>query len=194
MVPSRAFESGRAAMRPRAAQRERLELLNMGNQSIDDGWDELIWLWLKGCLFGGVAVLGYQVRDYLLERLGKVAPAEKRPFNDAWSRNAVLVAVADIANTAKHFQLRDRNNWPRIARTKKVRHGKTSVGELYVNARGEFIVKRQTGVPTYVVEVEGGKRFDLYSFMHEVLEHWKAELKAHGIRTRRQPATTLHGT
>lgn len=144
--------------------------------------------------FYNFCITAHSVRDYLLERLGKIKKADTKPFNDAWSKIPVLVAVADVANTAKHFQLRNKDGSPRSSHTKHVRHGKTTMAEVYINDRGELIVKKKTGAPTYVIEVEGGGEFELYAFMDEVVSHWKQQLKSHGIRTRRQSLAQLHGT
>ena len=62
--------------------------------------------------FYNFCITAHSVRDYFLERLGKITRAHRKPFNDTWSKNPVLVAVADIANTAKHFQLRHPNGSP----------------------------------------------------------------------------------
>lgn len=144
--------------------------------------------------FYNFCITAHSIRDYLLEHLGKLADADTQPFHEAWSKNAVLVAVGEIANTAKHFQLRKRDKSLKILKTKGVRGGKTTVAEVYVNGRGQLLVKKQSNVSTYVIKVKGGKSFELYAFMDEVVNYWKKELKTHGVRIRNQSNTQLHGT
>lgn len=144
--------------------------------------------------FYNFCITAHSLRDYLLEHLGKVEKSGAQPFHDAWSQNSVLVAVSEIANTAKHFKLRKNDGSLKATKTKQVTGGATTIAEVYVNDRGESMVNKRSNVPTYVIEVEGGKRFELYTFMDEVMMYWKTELKAHGLRIRRQSHAQLHGT
>ena len=144
--------------------------------------------------FYNFCITAHSLRDYLLEHLGKLASADTQPLHEAWSKSAVLVAVGEIANTAKHFQLRKHDKSLKLLKTEGVRSGRTTIAEVYVNDRGQFLVKKRSNVSTYVVKVEGGKNFELYAFMDEVVKYWKSELKAHGIRVRSQSHAQLHGT
>jgi hypothetical protein len=120
--------------------------------------------------------------------------ADAQPYHDAWSKSSVLLAVSEIANTAKHFQLRKCDRSLKAPRTERVREGKTSFVDVYVDDRGQYFVQKKSGVPTYVIEIKGGRKFELYAFMNEVAKYWKQELRAHGIRIRRQSSSQLHGT
>ena len=145
--------------------------------------------------FFNFCITAQSLRDYFFERLNKISPADQQPVNDAWALVPTIVAVSDIANTAKHFQLRDRKTkLPRAPRTIRVRRGRTTEAHVYTNANGEFQVVKRTGVPTYVVEVQGGKTYELYAFMAEVVDFWRAQLKSYGIKIRRQSLRQLHGT
>jgi hypothetical protein len=136
----------------------------------------------------------HSLRDYLLERLGNVSDRDRQPYHDAWSKNPLIHAVAEIANSAKHFQLRFRKTGaPRAPATRRVRRGRASVVHVFSNDMGELKVEKQTNVPTYYVHLSDGTSHELYSFMSAVEQHWSAELRGHGIRPRRQPFERLSG-
>lgn len=144
--------------------------------------------------FYNFCITAHSLKDHLLERLGKTTDAAKQPYHDAWSKIPVLVAAADIANSAKHFQLRDRRTGlPRRPRTREVGAGRTSGADVYVNAVGDVRIVRRTGIRTIVVTLEDGRRFELYQFMDAVTKYWRQELASLGITCRRQPLRTLHG-
>jgi hypothetical protein len=136
----------------------------------------------------------HSLRDYLLERLGKVSALDCQPFHDAWSKSPFIRAVADIANSAKHFQLRDsKTKALRTPTTQRVRPGRTTVVRVLANDAGDIKVERHTNVPTYYVHLSDGTSHELYSFMSAVEKHWLAELRSHGIRPRRQTWERLSG-
>ncbi|MDR3099428.1 MAG: hypothetical protein LBV73_20455, partial [Paraburkholderia sp.] len=56
--------------------------------------------------FFNFCITAHAMRDYVLERLGKIQKDEQQPFIDEWNKCPLLVAAGEIANTAKHFQLR----------------------------------------------------------------------------------------
>jgi hypothetical protein len=144
--------------------------------------------------FYNFCITASSLRDYLLERLGKTTSSAKQPFYDRWATEPVLVAAADIANSAKHFQLRDqKTNAPKTPRTKHVGAGKTSGADVYINDAGDVQIVRRTGVPTIMVTLEDGRKFELYSFMEEVTKYWRTELTTAGINVRRQTWRQLHG-
>ena len=59
--------------------------------------------------FFNFCVTAHAMRDYCLEYLCKLTKSDKQPFHDAWNAVPSLVAAMEIANSAKHFVLRDRN-------------------------------------------------------------------------------------
>jgi hypothetical protein len=145
--------------------------------------------------FYNFCISAHSIRDYALERLGKILPADQQPLNELWAKNMALVAVSEIANTAKHFQLRhDKKRLPRTTKTKRVRQGLTTNALFFTNESGELETIKMIGVPTYVIEVDGGRKFELYEFMDTVVTYWRAELKGYGIQVRRQSFRQLHGS
>lgn len=144
--------------------------------------------------FYNFCITAQSLRDFYLERIGKASKHDRRPFELLWSKVPVVVAVADIANSAKHFQLREPGSGsPRIPRTRKVGAGKTSAVDLYVDDKEKLHAIKRTGILTLVVTLGDGFRFELYSFMEAVLEYWRVELANIGIKVRRQTWKALHG-
>src|SRR5436309_448515 len=72
--------------------------------------------------FFNFCVTAASMRDYTLEHLKKTTPAQKRPYYANWSGVPALVAAAEIANSTKHFVLRDRaTGQPASVKTRSVR-------------------------------------------------------------------------
>lgn len=143
--------------------------------------------------FYNFCITAHSMRDHLLERLGKVNAQDRQPFFDAWQLQPSIVAVADIANTAKHFQLRTKSGQLKTAKTKKVGPGATTVFDIFLASDGKPIVRKRTGVKTIVVTLEDGRRLEMYPFMAAVMSYWKDVLSFHGIRVHRQSWASLHG-
>jgi len=133
------------------------------------------------------------MRDYFLERMAKIAAADRQPYHDVWVKEPLLVAAGEIANSTKHFVLRDRKTRaPRQPKTKRVRLGRSNFADVYVSADGRAVVVRQSAPDIFVV-LSDNTRHELYSFMTAILKYWEAYLKANGIRVRRQPFAKLRG-
>ena len=143
--------------------------------------------------FYNFCITAHSLRDYLLERLNKTSFADRQAFEDRWSQVPVLVSVSEIANTAKHFQLRKRSGDPKSPRTRKVVRAHTTMYDVYLNEHKEVQVVPRLKVPTLNIWNLDGSGFDLYTFMDEVEKYWKAELKSHGITIRKQPERVLQG-
>jgi hypothetical protein len=133
------------------------------------------------------------MRDYVLERLGKISDADRQPYHDMWAKQPLLVAAGEIANATKHFVLRHRKTRAaRHAKTKRVRLGRSNFADVYVSADGRAVVVRQS-TPDIFVVLSDNSRHELYSFMTAILKYWEGYLKANGIRVRRQPFAKLRG-
>lgn len=143
--------------------------------------------------FFNFCVTAHSMRDYLLERLGMSHPSARQPLEQLWSRESLLVAVADIANSTKHFVLRDkRTHAPRTPRTRRVGLNKAAFIDLYVNAQGTFkaVPVRASSIS---VCLSDGTTHDLYTFMTGVLKYWHTFMLSKGIRVRRQSIGQLRG-
>jgi hypothetical protein len=143
--------------------------------------------------FFNFCVTAHAMRDYLLEYLGKIERKDKQPYHELWNKIPPLAAARDIANSSKHFELRERTTGERKAvSTLAVRRRKSSYVELFSNGRGEFqfvVVE----APDISVKLSDGTVLLLYEFTHEVLAHWRSCLSQHGIKVRRQSLSRLSG-
>ena len=143
--------------------------------------------------FYNFCITAQALRDYFFERKGLIQSQQKQPFNDLWKKNEFLVAVSEIANTAKHFMLRDlKTRKPKQVKTKKVRVKKSKFIDIYMNDEGD-IYTEEIFAPDCVVTLENGSKYHLYTFTKEVLEYWYKFLKSNSIPIRRQPLKRLTG-
>ncbi len=142
--------------------------------------------------FFNFCITAHSLRDYFLEWAGKAGPSDRQPFEQAWSQEPLLGAVADIANSAKHFRLRSRGGAPRTPGTKRVGRRRRVVVDIFASEIGRFAFVPRT-VPDLTVTVSDGRRFELYAFMDGVTTYWRDYLGSHGIKLRRQPFGTLRG-
>lgn len=143
--------------------------------------------------FFNFCVTSASMRDYTLEHLKKVLPAQQGPYYDTWSKIPALVAAAEIANSSKHFVLRDRSTGrPKNIKTRAVRLTRSSFVDIYVNAAGD--TKAVRAVRTEVsVTLSDGQVLELYAFTEELLQYWKNFLASLGLKVRRQPFARLAG-
>jgi hypothetical protein len=144
--------------------------------------------------FFNFCVTAHGMRDYLLEHLGKVTPQDKTPFYKQWEANSILVAVSEIANSSKHFCLRDsKTNLPKRIKTRRVTLRKSKFIDVYVNSEGDLKLVERLG-NDIAVTLSDGSYFELHAFTGEVLKYWKATLLSHGIHISKQPFARLQGT
>ena len=137
--------------------------------------------------FFNFCVTAASMRDYTLEYLNKVTPAQQKPYYDAWANIPTLVAAAEIANSSKHFVLRDRSTGrPKSAKTRAVRMKKSAFVDIYANAAGDIKTVRADSIEVSVT-LSDGKVLELYAFTHEILKYWKSFLASEGVKVRRQP-------
>ena len=143
--------------------------------------------------FYNFCITAQALRDYFFERKGLTELQQKKPYYELWKKNEFLVAVSEIANTAKHFTLRDiRTSKPKQAKTKKVRTNKSKFVDIYINDKDE-IITHMTEAPDCVVTLENGSKYHLYMFTRKVLEYWYNFLKSESIPIRRQSLKRLVG-
>ena len=103
------------------------------------------------------------------------------------------MAVSEIANTAKHFTLRDiKTRKPKGTKTKKLRTKKSKFVDIYMNDKDDIFTK-EVEAPDCMVTVEDGSKYSLYMFTKEVLDYWYNFLKLQSIPIRKQPLKRLIG-
>jgi hypothetical protein len=143
--------------------------------------------------FYNFCVTAASMRDYMLEHLGKVLPADKRPYHAAWSRVPALQAAAEIANSAKHFVLREpKTGTIKPVKTRSVQSARSRFVDVYASEDGEIKAVKARH-PDIKVTMSDGTTILLHSFTREVLQYWKTYLAAHGLQVRRQPFAQLAG-
>ena len=129
--------------------------------------------------------------DYVLEHLRKLSNSDKHPYYEHWNKLPALVAAVEIANSSKHFVLRDpRSRLPVQPKTRRVRLKKAPIVDVYRNDAGEFsfVHTQRTEVS---VTLSDGQVLELHSFTEEILEYWKRYLISQGLKVRRQPFAQL---
>lgn len=143
--------------------------------------------------FYNFCITAQAMRDYFFERKGLIQNNVQQPYHRIWIQNEFLVAVSDIANTAKHFTLRDRKTKKeKKVKTKKVRVKKSKFVDVYVNKNSEISLL-EVEVPDCIVTIENGTSYDMYSFTNEVLSYWYSFLRNNGVQIRKQPLRRLIG-
>lgn len=143
--------------------------------------------------FYNFCVTAHSMRDFYLERIGKTSKADRSTYENAWSNEEFLMAVANIANSAKHFMLRDRRtNVARMSKTRTVRTKTSRFIDLYIDNDGN-LQPVQGNWPDISIQLLSGAKYDLYQFTNGVLEYWRTYLKNNGIAIRRQPLDKLIG-
>lgn len=144
--------------------------------------------------FLNFCITAHSMRDHFFERLGKVTQTAQQPYHDQWAKEPLLVAAQEIANSSKHFALRNmRTRALRAPKTKRVRFGTSTYAAVYVSNDGRTMVLPRQGANIFVV-LSDNKRYELYSFMDEILKYWRNFLRTHGIRVRRQAFAKLRGS
>ena len=141
--------------------------------------------------FFNFCVTAASMRDYLLEHLNLLDEVQCRPHYDAWSKSPALVAAVEIANSSKHFVLRDwKTKLPKPIKTRAVRLKKAKFFDVYVTAAGEtkVIVSFRSEV---TVTPANSLPLELYAFTGAVISYWKSYLATQGLRVRRQSFSHL---
>ena len=144
--------------------------------------------------FFNFCVTAASMRDYTLEHLNMVSQPQKRPYYNAWSKIPALVAAAEIANSSKHFVLRDRSTGqPQSVKTRAVRLNKAAFVDIYVNEAGDTKAVRALRTEVSII-LSDGRTLELYAFTEEIRMYWKTFLVVQGLKVRRQPFAQLAGS
>jgi hypothetical protein len=141
--------------------------------------------------FFNFCVTASSMRDYCLEYLGATTPSQQEPHHDLWRAQPLLVAATEIANSAKHFVLRERRSGaPKPVKTRTVRLKKTRFLNVYRNDKGDMhLVEAERAEVS--VTLSDGTRLELHAFANALLEYWSYYLRSIGISVRRQPHARL---
>jgi hypothetical protein len=143
--------------------------------------------------FFNFCVTAASMRDYTLEHLQRVGQAQRQPYYDMWAKNLALVAATEIANSSKHFVLRDRaTGQPKSVKTRAVRMKKLPFVDVYANTAGDLKAIRSERTEVSVT-LSDGTPLELYAFTDEILRFWKSFLASAGLKVRRQAFAQLSG-
>ncbi len=143
--------------------------------------------------FYNFCVTASSMRDYCHEYSRHMTKPQRKPQEQVWWKNPLLVATFDIANSAKHFELRDLiTGKARSPSTRTVRTQKSSFVDIYVNAAGEHKAVQVQRSETWVT-LSDGSRHELYAFTNGVVSYWRTYLASIGVRVRKQPFASLSG-
>ncbi len=134
--------------------------------------------------FFNFCVTAHSLRDYFFKRKG-VSKSDRPSYHQLWDGSAALVAVGEIANTSKHFTLRQ------PARTRRVRTVRNYFVDVFVSSSSGEVRSVFVKAPDVIVTLNDGRRLELYQFMNEVLESWRSYLNSQAIRIRRQSLRQL---
>src|SRR6185437_2787242 len=126
--------------------------------------------------FFNFCVTAHSLRDFFFEHQGIHGRAARAQFHADWNREPLLVAVADIANLSKHFELRDaETGQPKTPRVRRIHHGAGTTQSVYVTPSGAI-----TLIPSpsrdIIVTTSDGSQHELWAFQIDVLDHWRAFL------------------
>jgi hypothetical protein len=144
--------------------------------------------------FMNFCITAHSMQDHLLEHLGQVQAGTGNAFRVRWQKEPAILAAADIANSTKHFVLRDKKTkQTRSPQTKNVSRGSSEYVDIYEDRHGNYHAQL-VSVPDYYVRLSDGSRHNLHGFMEAVLAFWRNELALHGVRVRRQRFENLSGS
>lgn len=147
--------------------------------------------------FYNFCVTSNALKDYFFE-WKKILPTnagaeQRKPFFEVWNTVPELVAATEIANTMKHFVLRDQQGNPKMSKARVVRKARSTVVHVFLKPDGALKAVRDRNHPSITIEMATGQRFKLYEFMDAVLGYWRKFLLAEGVPIRGQSATQLYG-
>lgn len=146
--------------------------------------------------FYNFCVTALAVKDYFFEAKGITEFAKKEPYHNLWNGIPELVAVTEVANSAKHFVLRE-PKLPRALRTPKTKSvwpSTSGIVHVFSNADGDYTFDHEPDAPDYSVELSDGRKQGLYEFMDATSKYWQTFLAGEGISLIRQSTAVLHGT
>jgi len=132
--------------------------------------------------FYNFCISALSLRDHVYEYLEITDPQEKLLLRKKWGCSEVVQAAHDIANSAKHFILRDpRTNIERKTNTKRVTIESANLTFTSIGAGGRP-VNQAVKVIDIVVELENGNSYDLFQFILGVCSYWEEIFPIEGIK------------
>jgi len=132
-------------------------------------------------------ITAHAFRDYYFKLGLGTSPtkADKQRLHEEWNQVPVLLAVRDIANSAKHWRLVR----PSDARGMLL----DTEGAVDVYMSEDEMVLDRVQMPGWFIEVSPDVRYDTWSFLTEVLDYWRGFLHSKDILIRSQPRSIYFG-
>ena len=127
------------------------------------------------------------MRDFFFEAKGlPLKSPDRSNYHDIWNADSQLVAVKEIANLTKHFELRDfKTGQLRPSRTRAVLRRKGTAFDVVI-APDHSILTVPRPAPEIVIRTSDGAQYDLWEFVVDVTDAWRKFLNASGMKVRRQ--------
>jgi len=135
------------------------------------------------------------MKDHFFELKNIIASSEKNEYHQKWNKIPELVASTEIANSAKHFLLRENRNREvmKIVRTRSVQQAVSGVAHIFVTSSGEHKILIEPEAPDYKIELLDGRLQGLYEFMDYTTRYWQAFLVEQNVLPVKQSDEELIG-
>lgn len=141
-------------------------------------------------------VTAHAMKDHFFEAKNIIADSEKQPYNNIWNKFPELVAASEIANSVKHFVLREKRPPKPLknVKTKSVHHGASGVVHVFTTNSGDLKVEMEPDAPDYKIELLDGRAQGLYEFIDFTVKYWQAFLAEQNLVVTKQSVDDLFGT
>ncbi len=136
--------------------------------------------------FYNFCITAHSLKDAFLTHLQITADPEKQSRHAEWNTKPLLKAATEIANTAKHFELR------KSPTTKALAPTRSSVVEVRIAESGE-VKNIPIEVPDYKVVLPDHTEVPVYEFTRGIIDFWRAYLESSGIPYKPQDEHTFFG-
>ena len=140
--------------------------------------------------FYNYCVTAHAMKDYFFERKG-THEFDKEPYRNKWNDDYFLVAATEIANTAKHFELREkRKNKPKVVKTKEVKQKNSLFVDISIDGESKLQEER-VEKPDLIVTLQDGSEYEMWEFTNHITEYWREILERESINVQPQSVAEL---
>lgn len=140
-------------------------------------------------------VTAHAMKDHFFEAKNIIAASEKQSYNKIWNQFPELVAASEIANSAKHFVLRESRH-PQLLKgvqTKSIHQAASGIAHVFVTNSGDCKVEIEPDAPDYTIKLLDGRMQGLYEFMDFTAKYWKTFLSEQNLLLTKQSLEDLFG-
>jgi len=136
--------------------------------------------------FYNFCITANSLRDAILAHLKIIDEVEKKSKHAEWNAYPLLKAASEIANTAKHFELR------RSPTTRALVPTRSTLIEVHIAASGET-KNVPVEAPDYQVILPDYTEVPIYEFTTGIIDFWRTYLESTGVPYKRQNEPTFFG-